>query len=162
LRVCARERIESGLLPRTKATRTWGGRGSGFNCCLCDGVIAASEPEMELEFEGNEAARSLRFHLQCHSVWDLERRVPEHGSWTPLEKTPPPFDTSVEARLSMGAGREVILGIVRTKGREGESVWMNAVTHAPLPAAWLPVEWRYPAGFEVADLLAESSAPKRA
>ena len=36
LRASVRERIDKGLLPRDKAARTWGGRGSGLTSSLCD------------------------------------------------------------------------------------------------------------------------------
>lgn len=162
LRASVRERIEKGLLPRDKAARTWGGRGSGLICSLCDLSILESEPEIELEFDGAAVARALRFHLQCHSIWDSERRAPVPGSWTPTETEAPPFNVVVEARLNMGAGRTVILGVIRVRVRAGEWIWMNATTNSPLPTAWRPVEWRYAAGMEPASPAAETSAPKRA
>lgn len=155
--------MDKGLLPRTKAVRTWGGRGSGLNCSLCDAPILATEPEMELEFDGSENGRAtIRFHLQCHSIWDSERRIPAEGRWISVEKSLPPFDAPVEARLSMGAGRMVILSITRAKGACGETTWTNAITHTPLPTNWSPVEWRYTPDHTPADDLTESSASKRA
>src|SRR5262245_5216634 len=92
LAAAARERLESGLLPRVKAARTWGGRGSGLTCSLCDEPILESDPEMELEFDGTATARTLRFHLQCHSVWEAERRAPAPDAWIPIETATPPYD----------------------------------------------------------------------
>ena len=157
----AREQVEQGLLPRAKAARSWGGRGSGLPCSLCDTPILATEPEMELEFDGAASARVLRFHLQCQSAWDMARREPAADAWTDISANLPPFDAVVEARLNMGASRSVILGVVRARTPDGAGCWMNATTQAPLPPAWLPVEWRYPADAEPAELLA-SSTPKRA
>jgi hypothetical protein len=162
LRVRARERIDKGLLPRAKAARTWGGRGSGLTCCLCDNPIVPSDPEMELEFEPATDSQSLRFHLQCHSIWDAERRQPIEGAWAAVENSLPPFDMPIEARLGMGGGRTVVLGIMRMKSRGNESVWINAMTRSPLPAAWTPLEWRYPLGTEKSSEPDASSTPKRA
>jgi hypothetical protein len=161
LRARARERMEKGLLPRTRAAKTWGGRGSGLPCGLCDKPILEADPEMELEFEGAAAIKSLRLHLQCHSAWDAERHVPIRGAWTLAENALPPYEAIVEARVNMGGGRPVILSVKRVKGRGGDSTWMNVTTHSPLPKAWRPVEWREPAG-EPAAPPAESSTSKRA
>jgi hypothetical protein len=162
LRARARERIEQGVLPHIKAARTWGGRGSGLPCNLCDAPISESEPEMELEFDNAPAAQSFRFHLQCHSIWDSERRAPEQNAWTAVEQSLPPFDAPVEARLNLGSGRTVIISIMRTKAHDEELTWLNATTHTPLPAAWLPVEWRYPHGLEPAEHLEQGSTSQRA
>jgi len=162
LRVRALERIEQGLLPRAKPARTWGGRGSGLACNLCDTPILETDPEMELEFDGAASAKALRFHLQCQSAWDAARRTPQASDWIPIGKALPPFDTPVEARLNMGTGRSVILGVSRLRGA-GEGAWLNATTHTPLPETWRPVEWRYPMGFEASEpIAAENAPPKRA
>ena len=161
---CARERIEQGLLPRVKAARSWGGRGSGLPCSLCDSPILETEPEMELEFDGAASARALRFHLGCQSAWEVARRVRTEGDWTPVEEELPPYDTVVEARVIMGAARSVILGVTRVRCRAHDDSWLNVTTHAPLPDSWRPVEWRYPANTEhAADRnSAGTTAPKRA
>jgi hypothetical protein len=159
----ARERLEHGQLPGAKAARTWGGRGSGLPCSLCDIVILETEPEMELEFDGSTNPHVVRFHLPCHSAWDAVRRaLPPGEDWTSIDHTLPPFDAVVEARLAMQGGRPVILGVVRTRSGDKGAVWMNATTHLPLPASWSPLEWRFPLGLESPEQPAKSSAPKRA
>jgi hypothetical protein len=158
----ARERIEQGQLPSARAARSWGGRGSGLACSLCDTPILETEPEMELEFDGAVSARALRFHLQCQSAWEIARRAPVQAEWTPMGQALPPFDAVVEARLTMSGGRPVILGVVRVRSRGDDAAWMNATTNSPLPDAWTPLEWRYPPGLEPAQSPAESAAPKRA
>jgi hypothetical protein len=70
LAVRAHERIDAGLLPRVPPVRTWGGPGSGLTCSLCDQPITASEPEFELQLE---AAVPVRFHRECHAIWDYAR-----------------------------------------------------------------------------------------
>ena len=74
LRARAQERLEKGQLPRSKAARTWGGRGSGIACNLCDSPILTTDAEMELEFEGAPPNRVLHLHLRCHSAWEAERQ----------------------------------------------------------------------------------------
>lgn len=160
LRARARERIASGQLPRAKPARSWGGRGSGLACSLCDHPIADTGPEMELEFDGAITTDALRFHLQCQGIWDSVRRAPAEDEWILIEKRVPPFDTVVEARVNLSGSRSVILGVVLSRGRGPDGVWLNATTSAPLPAAWRPMEWRYPAGLEPKP--AESASPRRA
>lgn len=160
LRARACERLEKGLLPSTKAARTWGGRGSGLACSLCDRPILESDPEMELEFEGTATARALRFHLQCHSIWESERSAPTRVVWTAVEKALPPFGAVVEARLDIGAGRMVILSVLYLRAGGDEPCWVNATTDSPLPETWHPVEWRHVA--ESSEPHAETSATKRA
>lgn len=159
LRTRARERIASGELPRAKPARSWGGRGSGLACSLCDQPIADTGPEMELEFDGTASATTVRFHLQCQIIWDSVRRTPAESGWTSVEKRMPPFDTVVEARVSLSGSRTIILGVVLTRSRGSESVWLNATTTSPLPAAWRPLEWRHPNGVEAKE---DTATPRRA
>lgn len=143
LRVRARERVEQKLLPRTKPARTWGGRGTGLACSLCDAPILDSETEMELEFEGAQTP-VLRFHLQCQSVWEAARQIPPSSAWTSVEFDLPPLHSIVEARLSLGESRSLILNVMRVcDGETGPVVWLNATTNSPLPETWHPVEWRH-------------------
>jgi hypothetical protein len=146
LRAKARDRIDCGLLPRTKAARTWGGRGSGLACSLCDAPILDSEPEMELEYEEPPSSNAvLRFHLQCQSIWETERQEPEPRPWRSVENDLPPFSRTVETRLELGGSRSIILNVMRLCDSEtGATVWINANTNAPLPESWRPVEWRDP------------------
>jgi hypothetical protein len=146
LRARARDRIDCGLLPRTKAARTWGGRGSGLACSLCDAPILDSEPEMELEYEEASSSNAvLRFHLQCQSIWENERQEPQERPWRSVEHDLPPFSRTVETRLELGGSRSIILNVMRLCDSEtGKTVWINANTNAPLPDSWRPVAWRDP------------------
>ena len=120
----------------------WGGRGSGQACSLCDQPILDSEPEMELEYEGAEPQAVVRFHLQCQSVWD-EMRQARTSPWTLVSNELPPLLRVVEARLSLGQQRSIILNVMRVNhGDTGPIVWLNATTNSPLPQHWQPVEWR--------------------
>jgi len=166
LRARARDRIDCGLLPRTKAARTWGGRGSGLACSLCDAPILDSEPEMELEYEPPSANAVLRFHLQCQSIWETERQEPGERPWRSVEADLPPFSRVVETRLELGGARSIILNVMRLCDSEsGKTVWINANTNAPLPETWHPVAWRdpvTPATAEVAATQAPDARPRRA
>ncbi len=143
LRARARERLEQLVLPRTKPARTWGGRGTGQHCSLCDEPILASEPEMELEYETVAPVQIVRFHLQCQSAWEAERHGPRVAAWTPVDIELPPLHSIVEARISLGEGRVLILSIMRVcDGDSGPVVWLNATTNSQLPEHWRPVEWR--------------------
>jgi len=142
LRARARERVEQHLLPATRPARTWGGRGTGLACSLCDAPILPSETEMELEFEGAPTP-VLRFHLQCQSIWEAARQVPKAMAWTPVGYELPPLHTIVEGRLSLGESRSIILNIMRVcDGETGPVVWLNATTNSALPETWRPLEWR--------------------
>jgi hypothetical protein len=141
LRARAQERMERGTLPRAKAIRTWGGRGSGLPCSLCDSAILPTEPEMELEFEPSQGSTVLRFHLQCQTAWEAARNAASNTGWTLIKRALPPYDEAVEARLSLGEDRRILLSVVLTLSDRGD-LWLNAVTREPLPQNWKPLEWR--------------------
>jgi len=142
LREIARERIEQARLPKNKPSRIWGGRGTGQTCSLCDQPILDSEPEMELEYEGHASHPVVRFHLQCQTVWD-EVRQARNSPWTLVSDELPPLLHVVEARLTLGTQRAIILNVMRVNhGDTGPIVWLNATTNSPLPPNWQPVEWR--------------------
>jgi hypothetical protein len=142
LRALARKQIGEGKLPRAKALRTWGGLGSGLPCDLCREPILQTEPEFELQFD-NTPGSGLRFHRQCHSVWELARHEPatEHEHWTAVGSELPPIGAPVEVRWEMGDTRTLILTCARNAGIS-DPVWINLTTKAPLPHGWRPIEWR--------------------
>jgi hypothetical protein len=72
LRPIARERIAKRQLPANAASRMWGGHGTGKLCDLCDKPIRADDVELEVDSEIDGAVRTLRFHMVCQSVWQLE------------------------------------------------------------------------------------------
>jgi len=98
---------------------------------------------MELEYEGAQDAPVVRFHLQCQSIWEQVRQTPRGTPWTLVSDELPPLFSVVEARISFGESRSVILNVARLcDGATGPTVWLNATTNSPLPEAWHPVEWR--------------------
>ena len=143
LQARARQRIEQAQLPREKPARMWGGRGTGLACNLCDAPILESEPEMELEYEVGARQPTVRFHLRCQTLWDVARQVVSPSQWISLEHQMPPLHTVVEARISLGSARSLILNGMRIcDGETGPVVWLNATTNGQLPEHWHPVEWR--------------------
>ena len=72
----AREPIRSGRRPSTRASRTFGGPGSGAPCEVCREPIARTDTEYELEFNRHGAAPGFDryyLHYRCFAVWQLER-----------------------------------------------------------------------------------------
>lgn len=142
LRIRARERIEQGRLPCAKAVRTWGGLGTGMRCDLCDAPISSSEPEFELQLDLAEPAESVRFHRQCHAIWNDVREQWRPGGWRVIGREPPPAGATVEARVKLGETRTIILSVTCLKEKGSGDVWINATTGGPLPEGWRPTEWR--------------------
>lgn len=166
LRTRARERMRQGGLPHSKAARTWGGLGSGLPCDLCDAAILSSEPEFELQLDLSAPSQSVRFHRQCHSIWnEVREEYSPANDWRSADEQPPPPGALVEARLSLGGTRSVILNVICLKEPSApSSSWINATTGGPLPEGWRPIEWRYLSGAkaESAAQPSDSSLPKRA
>jgi len=70
LRVRIRRLIEQGVLPVMVPKQIAGGYGSGDLCVACEKPITGTQVEYEIEDFRN--GRSLRFHLGCHVVWQIE------------------------------------------------------------------------------------------
>jgi hypothetical protein len=100
---------------------------------------------MELEYEASAAHPSVRFHLRCQTLWDQAREAhrPSPSQWISVDEQLPPLRTVVEARVSLGGSRSIILNVMRVcDGETGPLVWLNATTNSQLPELWAPVEWR--------------------
>lgn len=146
LRARARELIEQGRLPRAKAYRTWGGRGSGLRCDLCDAAIGSDEPEFELQLDLSPSGEPIRFHRLCHALWNDAREACDPGGWRAVSREVPPHGVVVEARVSLGPNRSIILSVI-FNAPDGETstvppTWINETTGGPLPEGWVPIEWR--------------------
>jgi hypothetical protein len=145
LRSRARERIAQGRLPRTKPLRTWGGPGVGLPCDLCDAAILDSEPEFELQFDLTPSSSPIRFHRKCRSIWNEVRNEYRPPEWWLVSEQLPPIGALVEARVSLGETRSIILSLLCSGDpATGEYTWVNGTTGAPLPEGWHAVEWRHP------------------
>ncbi len=70
LRVSVRQRIERGRLPLARSSQVAAGYGCGHICAVCDRPITARQAEYEVE--DAETGTRLRFHSECHAVWQLE------------------------------------------------------------------------------------------
>jgi hypothetical protein len=76
LRTQAQKRLRTGELPAGEDVRTWGGRGSGCKCLVCDAPILEQETEFEVEVHDllvPNGARTARLHRGCYTIWDQER-----------------------------------------------------------------------------------------
>jgi hypothetical protein len=69
LRLRVRQHLENGQLPVMLPKQIAAGYGSGRACAACDQPITSAQAEYEVD---DDRGRRLRFHLGCHSVWQLE------------------------------------------------------------------------------------------
>ena len=73
LRQKARAAIQSGKLPTRRPDRTWGGRGSGVPCAICDLALCRDEMELEIEFVATgHYPKIIHVHTKCFAAWELE------------------------------------------------------------------------------------------
>jgi hypothetical protein len=64
-----RRKMERGLLPLTKAQKTWYSKGQGKTWCVaCGLLIDATHIEVEADFDG-ERTPALKFHSRCFDAW---------------------------------------------------------------------------------------------
>ncbi len=76
LREKARTAIQSGKLPSRRPDRTWGGRGIGLPCAICDVPVGHDQMELEIQFAADGRGPHLRafhVHTRCFAAWELER-----------------------------------------------------------------------------------------
>ena len=81
LRDRAREEIRKGRLPNSTPASIWAGLGSGLPCAVCGHAIAATQ--VEYEVSDPSSTGSFRFHLPCHTEWQIECGVIPCGDSTP-------------------------------------------------------------------------------
>jgi hypothetical protein len=76
-RAKARERLQSGELPRHYGTRHLEGHGCGAPCAVCGEPITRGQLELEIEFSQNGAglpgAVTYHCHIRCFAAWQFER-----------------------------------------------------------------------------------------
>jgi hypothetical protein len=85
LRRRAREEIRRGRLPESPPASMWGGKGTGLSCAVCGDPVRLDQVEYEItDPRGGEA---LRFHMECHTVWQLECGVATHSDLAAAEAT---------------------------------------------------------------------------
>jgi hypothetical protein len=81
LRARAREEIRTGRLPDAPPDSIWAGPGSGSACAVCGDPIAPTQ--VEYEVSDPSSTGSFRFHLPCHTQWQIECGVISCGDTTP-------------------------------------------------------------------------------
>lgn len=69
LRRIAAERIRTGILSCDPLGHTWGGRGSGESCSLCETRILPADIEYEVERGTGKVPHLYHFHLPCYIAW---------------------------------------------------------------------------------------------
>ena len=73
LRQKARAAIQSGKLPTRRPDRTWGGRGSGGPCAVCQLALRGDEMALEIEFVATgHYPKIIHMHTKCFAAWELE------------------------------------------------------------------------------------------
>jgi hypothetical protein len=70
LRQKVRTALAAGLLPLGRLAAVVR-RGTGRRCRICDGVIAPSELEHEVQIEDRDAGAVIA-HAPCHRLWRVE------------------------------------------------------------------------------------------
>jgi len=130
-----------------------------LRCDLCDSAITSDEPEFELQLDPTPGGEPVRFHRLCHGLWNEAREDCEPGGWRPVSRELPPPGAIVEARITLGARRSIILTVICLSDESTvPPVWLNATTRGPLPEGWLPIEWRPPPGASLASRSEDSSS----
>jgi hypothetical protein len=72
LKALAIERIRRNVLPAQVPKSIWAGPGSGEPCSLCEQTIAKTDMEYELDTSASNSHMTVRLHLRCHALWQLE------------------------------------------------------------------------------------------
>lgn len=70
LRIKVRQRIEQGLLPVMRPGQIFACYGSGQLCAVCEQPI--TDGQAQYEVKDWRTGRRLRFHSECHAVWQSE------------------------------------------------------------------------------------------
>ena len=75
LRAHARYALQNGKLPSRTPDRTYGGRGVGADCAICQVAIPKTEVELEMEFQtdADGGVDTFHAHFRCFAAWELER-----------------------------------------------------------------------------------------
>ena len=66
------QRIEDGRLPVILSATIFAGYGLGFQCAVCDQLIARDKVEYDVIDPRVHEGERLHFHFACHSVWQRE------------------------------------------------------------------------------------------
>jgi hypothetical protein len=97
IRDLIRQKLHDGRLPRGSAPRAFGRPGNWQKCAACEKTMHKALPMMEVYPLTNE--KVVRFHGDCYTLWNEERRV--------LASLPPPRSLRFPERLPRGPLRRV-------------------------------------------------------
>jgi len=73
LRLLIRAKVQDGRLPRDRGPSAFGLPGDGDKCDACWEILTAAV--MMMEIYSHAAGRTVRFHADCYSLWEAERRT---------------------------------------------------------------------------------------
>jgi hypothetical protein len=76
LREKARAVLRAGKLPARRPDRTWGDRGDGAPCTICELPVTRDQMEFEMRFERDGEVPGLdefHVHVRCFAAWEFER-----------------------------------------------------------------------------------------
>ena len=79
LREKARAAVRDGKIPARRPDRTWGGRGVGASCAICELPVTKDQMEFEIQFArdgDNPGLDMFHVHLRCFAAWEFERVRP--------------------------------------------------------------------------------------
>jgi hypothetical protein len=63
---------ERPLLAYEEPVRTWAGHGTGEPCNVCGLAVHVHDVEYEVELLTDGSVRTLRFHLKCYRLWEMQ------------------------------------------------------------------------------------------
>ena len=72
-----RDKLNAGALPYDEPVKVWAGHGSGQPCAVCGKPVVPAEVEYEPQYD---AGPPIRFHTECHHVWEAERHRDHYRS----------------------------------------------------------------------------------
>jgi hypothetical protein len=76
IRDLIREKLHDGRLPRGSAPRAFGRPGNWQRCQACEGVMPKAQLMMEV-YPQTRDKKAVRFHGDCYTLWNEERRALE-------------------------------------------------------------------------------------
>jgi hypothetical protein len=73
IRFLIRQKLQDGRLPRGSTPRAFGRPGNWQKCDACEETMANALPMIEVYSLTNDK-KSVRFHGDCHRIWNGEQR----------------------------------------------------------------------------------------
>ena len=73
IRLLIRQKLQDGRLPRGSAPRAFGRPGNWQKCAACEETMANALRMIEV-YSLTSDKKSIRFHGDCHAMWNREQR----------------------------------------------------------------------------------------